>query len=89
MFNEEKYIEKIIPSLVLGLELFVLIIDKNGQILYQNDHLKKKLGDISNLSQIDHYFSFDICVIKEDEILSYSPLKAATSSCENFFAAVS
>lgn len=89
MFNGEKYIEKIIPSLVLGLELFVLVIDKNGQILFKNDHLKKKFGNISNLSQIDHYFSFDICVIKEDEILSYSPLKAAISSKESFFTAVS
>ncbi len=89
MFNGEKYIKKIIPSLVLGLELFVLVIDKNGQILYQNDPLKKKLGDISNLSQIEHYFSFDVCIIKEDEILAYSPLKAASSSRENFFAAVS
>lgn len=89
MFNGEKYIKKIIPSLVLGLDLFVLVIDKNGQILYQNDCLKKKFGAISNLSQIDHYFSFDVCIINEDEILAYSPFKAAISSHENFFAAVS
>lgn len=89
MFNGEKYIEKIIPSLVLGLELFVLVVDKNGQILYKNDHLEKKLGNISALSQIDHYFSFDVCIIKEDEILSHSPLTAALFSRENFFAAVS
>lgn len=89
MFNGEKYIEKIIPSLVLGLELFVLVVDKSGQILYKNDLFAKKIGNISNLSQADHYFSFDICVIKEDEILSYSPLKAALSSRENFFTAVS
>jgi len=89
MFNGEKYIEKIIPSLVLGLEIFVLIIDKNGQVLYKNDHLKKKFGNILTLSQLDHYFSFDVCIIKEDEILSHSPLTAALFSKENFFAAVS
>lgn len=89
MINNGSYVEKIIPGLILGLELFVLIVDKNGRIIYKNDYLKKKWGNISNLSQLEHYFSFDICIIKDDEILTYTPLKAATVCKENFLAAVS
>lgn len=89
MINNGNYVEKIIPGLILGLELFVIIVDKNGRIIYKNDYLKKKWGNISNLAQIEHYFSFDICMIKEEEILTYTPLKAATACKENFLATVS
>lgn len=89
MINGENQIEKIIPGLVLGLELFVFIADSKGKIFYENDYFKKKCGNISNLSELEHYFSFDICIIKEDEILTYTPLKAALSCEGNFLAAVS
>jgi len=89
MINAETQIEKIIPGLVLGLELFVLIADSKGKILYKNDYLKKKCGNISDLSQLEHCFSFDICIIKENEILTYTPVNAALSADGNFLAAVS
>lgn len=89
MIKGESQIEKIIPGLVLGLELFVLITDSKGKISYANDYFRKKCGNIADLSQLEHYFSFDICIIKEDEILTYTPLKAALSCEGNFLAAVS
>ena len=89
MLRRESQIEKIIPGLALGLELFVFITDSKGKISYGNDYFKNKFENVADLSQLEHYFSFDICIIKEDEILTYTPLKAALSCCENFFAAVS
>jgi signal transduction histidine kinase len=89
MINGVKHIEKIIPSLISGLELFVLLADNQGRVLYQNDYSRKKFGKVSNLSKIEHYFSFDICIIKEEEILSFTPIKAAIESKQNFLAAVS
>lgn len=89
MINRETQLEKIIPGLVLGLEIFVFITDSKGKILYKNEYLKKKFDNISSLSEFEHYFSFDICIIKEEEILTYNPLSAAILSKENFLAAVS
>ncbi len=89
MIKGESQIEKIIPGLVLGLEIFAFIADSKGKIFYLNDYLKKKCGNISDLSEIEHYFSFDICIIKEEEILTYTPLRAALSCEGNFFSSVS
>lgn len=88
MINGLKNIEKIIPSLILGLDVFVFMVDSQGRILYQNDYSRKKLGKCINISKVEHYFSFDICIIKEDEIMTYNPLRACLISGQNFSAAV-
>lgn len=84
----EKNLLKILPSILLDMEFFALIINKDGQILYQNEYLKKKIKKIRNLKDLDAYFSFDICIIDEQKILSYTPLQAAFESTETFWASV-
>lgn len=84
-----KNLLKTLPSIIFGMEFFVLIANKSGEIFYQNEYLEKKIKKIKNLNELDAYFSFDICIINEANILSYTPLQAALSSNETFWAAVS
>lgn len=77
---------KIISNFLVGLDAFVFVVDKRGVITYKNDYFKKKLNNVEALYQAEHYFSFDICIIDEEQIMTYTPLKAAFLSNEHFFA---
>ena len=45
---------------------------------------KNLTGDIKNLCEIEHQFGFDLCILKEEDIIKYNPLCAALTSKENF-----
>lgn len=76
---------KVISNFLVGLDAFVFIVDKRGYLVYKNDYFGQKLINVESVYQVEHYFSFDICVLNEDEIMSYTPIRAAFLSKENFF----
>ncbi|MDD3014464.1 MAG: ATP-binding protein [Candidatus Gastranaerophilales bacterium] len=62
----------------------LLILDNEQNISYYNDSAKIILDQICNLTSIKQRFSFDVCVLDENNILKYSPLYAAIESKEFF-----
>ncbi|MCK7470123.1 MAG: hypothetical protein MZU95_04455 [Desulfomicrobium escambiense] len=41
-------------------------------------------GQFENVAKIEHLLSFDVCVLKEEEYLTFNPIQAAISAKENF-----
>ncbi|MCR4880441.1 MAG: GHKL domain-containing protein [bacterium] len=67
-----------------GDEVFICNID--GSIKYKNPIAQNKYPKISNINKLAHFFNFEICILKSEEILSYNPIKAALDATETFFA---
>ncbi|MFA6990303.1 MAG: ATP-binding protein, partial [Candidatus Gastranaerophilaceae bacterium] len=64
----------------------ILIVDNEKNIFFKNNFAKKVFSEIKNLSQIEHLFNFDICILDSENLLKYTPLSAAATSKEIFFA---
>ena len=62
--------------------LIIADIDKN--VIFINHSAKNLIGNIKNLSDVEHQFSFDLCVLDEENIIKYNPISAALSTKENF-----
>lgn len=62
------------------------LLDKNNKILCTNGRAKAILGEVKSLESIAHQFSFDICILNEENYLVYNPISAALLSKENFYA---
>ena len=65
-----------------GDEIFVC--DTDGNILFQNAIAQKTYPKIQNINQISHLFNFEVCILKSEDILSYTPISAGVNSSENF-----
>ena len=76
------------PIFVDELDLFIFLCDKKGTISFANRYFLKKFGNISNIREIKHLFSVDICVLDDSDILQYSPVESALLSKEQYFAVV-
>ena len=70
------------------LDSFVFLCDKKGAIHFANRCFLKKFGKVSNIREIKHLFSVDICVLDDSDILQYSPVESALLSKEQYFAVV-
>ena len=64
----------------------IFLCDNSGIIEYKNDIAFQKYSDISNINKLSHLFNFEICILKNEEIMLYTPLFAALNSKEIFFA---
>lgn len=62
----------------------LIILDTDKNIIYVNNFAKNLLGNLDNISKIEHYFSFDVCILNESEITTYNPLAAAILTKEDF-----
>lgn len=69
----------------------LMVIDENRDILHLNNSAKDLLeikGNVQNISEIEHRFNFDVCVLNEDQLVTYNPLTELTLSNEKFKAEV-
>ena len=66
----------------------VIVTDKLGEIVFQNNAFKRKFKNFSGLKKFSHNINFDICPINSENIEIYSPIYHALNSKENFFAYV-
>ena len=66
----------------------IFICDSDGNISYKNLLSQKKYPKITNIKKISHLFDFEICILKNEDILSYTPIAAALGTKENFCATV-
>lgn len=67
----------------------VLIVNKSGEVVYQNATFKRWFEDFVDLKKFSHNMNFDICPLNSENIENYSPIWHALNSKENFFANVS
>ena len=73
-------------SLYNNFSTAVLILDRGGKIVFKNLQFIKTFGNIKNLEKFSNYFSFDICVLDSENLISSNPVNYAISSKENFTA---
>lgn len=67
----------------------VIIVDKNGNMVYRNYTFKRWFKDFTNLKKFSHNTNFNICPLNSENLENYSPIWHAITSKENFFACVS
>lgn len=67
----------------------IYITDFNGNIVYKNQSAQNVTQNIKNITNLSHQFDFEICILKSEDILSYTPIYAALESKESFCATVS
>ncbi len=66
----------------------VIVTDKLGNIVFQNNAFKRRFHNFSDLKKFSHYTNFDICPLNSENIEIYSPIYHALNSKEDFFAYV-
>ncbi len=67
----------------------VIIVNKNGDMVYQNYTFKRWFKDFTDLKKFSHNTNFNICPLNSEDLENYSPIWHAINSKENFFACVS
>lgn len=73
-------------SLYNNFSTAVLVLDSSSKVVFKNLYFIKNFGNIKNLDKFSNYFSFDICILDSDDILSSNPVSFAIESKENFTA---
>ena len=69
-------------------EELLLIVDQHRNIIYLNNKAASFFGQASSLTEIEHFFSFDVCILDKKSIADYTPLKEAFLSKETFRAEI-
>ena len=67
----------------------VLIVNKKGDVVYQNYTFKRWFKGFINLKKFSHNTNFNICPLNSENLENYSPIWHALNSKEDFFACVS
>ena len=67
----------------------VIIVNKDGEPVYQNYTFKRWFKDFVDLNKFAHNTNFNICPLNSENLENYSPIWHALQSKENFFASVS
>jgi len=58
----------------------VLMIDREGNVLFSNSFADNVFGKTVNIKDIEHNFSFDVCVLDKDKVFDVNPLREALVS---------
>ncbi len=66
----------------------VIVTNKSGDVVFQNNAFKRTFKNFSGLKKFSHNLNFDICPLNSENIEIYSPVFHALNSKENFFAYV-
>lgn len=64
----------------------VLILDSSNKIVFKNNEFVKNFGVVKNYEKFFNYFSFDVCILDSENLLSSNPVNFAIRSEENFTA---
>ena len=67
----------------------MLIVNKKGDVVYQNYTFKRWFKGFINLKKFSHNTNFNICPLNSENLENYSPIWHALNSKEDFFACVS
>jgi len=60
-------------------EIFILLNNDNN-ILFLNNSGKNLFGSINSLKEIEHNFTFDVCILDKEKFFQYNPIQEALST---------
>ncbi len=63
----------------------ILLLDENYSVLYSNKTAKTFWGENINIDFFASLFHFDICLLDESNVLTYSPIKESVNTGGNHF----
>ena len=66
----------------------IFLCDLDGNIQYKNITAQELYPKIKNINKLSHLFNFEICILKSEDIITYTPLAAALYAKEPFFASI-
>jgi signal transduction histidine kinase len=80
----QKTFEKIsftsLTELFRNSEELLVAVDAEKNIVFCNKSAKNLFGDIKTITEIEHFFSFNVCVLDRDKFFNYNPIQEALSS---------
>jgi len=64
----------------------LIVLNDQNDLVYINTCAQKLLGlkTADNISSIEHCFSFDVCILNEDDIVLHNPILEAVNAKEKF-----
>jgi len=66
-------IESII-SLCRNSEELLMALDEKNNIIFLNNNAKNLFGDIKTIKEIEHFFSFNVCILDREKFFDYNPI---------------
>lgn len=60
-------------------ELF-LATDKENNVIFFNTCALNLFGNIKNITEIEHFFSFNVCILDREKFFDYNPIQEAMNS---------
>lgn len=71
---------KTLENFILNSSDMFFTSDDKGDICFLNNKAKLLLGNPKNLSELEHLFNFDFCIINNDSYFEFNPVKQALKS---------
>ncbi|MEI8389962.1 MAG: ATP-binding protein [bacterium] len=69
-----------IISLYRASDEFLLMLDANNNIIFLNNNAKNLFGDIKKIEEIEHFFSFNVCILDREKFFDYNPIREVINS---------
>ena len=69
-----------IISLYRASDEFLLVLDANNNIIFINNNAKNLFGDIKKIEEIEHFFSFNVCILDREKFFDYNPIREVINS---------
>lgn len=64
-----------IKSLYRNSEELLLVLDAENNIFFLNNSAKNLFGDIKKIKEIEHFFSFNVCILDREKFFDYNPIQ--------------
>jgi signal transduction histidine kinase len=64
-----------IISLYRNSEELLLMLDAENNIIFLNNNAKNLFGDIKKIKEIEHFFSFNVCILDREKFFDYNPIQ--------------
>ena len=69
-----------IISLYRDSDEFLLMFDASNNIIFLNNNAKNLFGDIKKIEEIEHFFSFNVCILDREKFFDYNPIREVINS---------
>ena len=56
-------------------EELLLVLDTEKNLIFLNNSAKNLFGDIKKITEIEHFFSFNVCILDRDKFFDYNPIR--------------
>jgi len=56
-------------------EELLLVLDTEKNLIFLNNSAKNLFGDIKKITEIEHFFSFNVCILDREKFFDYNPIQ--------------